>query len=765
MYNHRSLVPNTASQPSQGGGPPNPSGPGPSPQQQQQQAAAAAQQQHHHQAAAAAAAAAQQSSAPPGPPSSSAPPGPPTGPASGPSAATAAAVAAAQNASQARLADLLDFVKHEFDLLGNDAAQFKVQRDEMEHRITQQMNEVVLMQTHIYEIEKRHTQIVQQYEEEVKRLRSLLDSRGVPFEHGVGGPAPSTGAPAGGPPHLPSSGATGPPPIASAGAAPPASSSGAGSSAGIFGPNGNGSGPPPLNDGSYARGGANGYERERDLGGPPGKGDANSKRLRMEQPGGPGGYPGPRPPSPGMERERERDSWIKKEERERERERVAREDKWDRERERERMGGLGPGPAQSPHGAPPLPPSTSYSRDVQHRDLRDRERVERPGEGSGGSGSGNASPGDAGGAAAGNVSLANLSDMDPDDVPRELKKEGSDWLAIFNPKVKRVLDVNLVHTFIHESVVCCVRFSADGKFLATGCNRSAQIYDTKTGAKTCVLTDQSANSKGDLYIRSVCFSPDGKNLATGAEDRQIRIWDIAKKKVKHLFQGHKQEIYSLDYSKDGRIIASGSGDKTVRIWDVESGQLLHTLYTSPGLEHGPSEAGVTSVSISADNKMVAAGALDTLVRVWDTQTGKQLERLKSHKDSIYSVSFAPDGKSLVSGSLDKTLKMWDLSGTSKALADGRSDEKAGNATCATTFVGHKDYVLSVSCSPDGQWVASGSKDRGVQFWDPKTAQTQFVLQGHKNSVIAINLSPAGGLLATGSGDFNARIWSYERIAN
>ncbi len=125
--------------------------------------------------------------------------------------------------------------------------------------------------------------------------------------------------------------------------------------------------------------------------------------------------------------------------------------------------------------------------------------------------------------------------MDPDEIPKDLKKEGPDWLAIFNPKVKRTLDVNLVHTFLHESVVCCVRFSADGKYLATGCNKSAQIFDTKTGAKTCVLTDQNANSKGDLYIRSVCFSPDGKCLATGAEDRQIRIWDIKSKKVKHLF--------------------------------------------------------------------------------------------------------------------------------------------------------------------------------------------------------------------------------------
>ena len=63
-------------------------------------------------------------------------------------------------------------------------------------------------------------------------------------------------------------------------------------------------------------------------------------------------------------------------------------------------------------------------------------------------------------------------------------------------------------------------------------------------------------------------------------------------------------------------------------------------------------------------------------------------------------------------------------------------------------------------SPDGAWVVSGSKDRGVQFWNPKDAQTQLMLQGHKNSVISIDLSPAGGLLATGSGDWQARVCEW-----
>jgi general transcriptional corepressor TUP1 len=68
-----------------------------------------------------------------------------------------------------------------------------------------------------------------------------------------------------------------------------------------------------------------------------------------------------------------------------------------------------------------------------------------------------------------------------------------------------------------------VRFSRDGKYVATGCNRSAQIFDVTTGHNVATLQDETVDKDGDLYIRSVCFSPDGKYLATGAEDKQIRV--------------------------------------------------------------------------------------------------------------------------------------------------------------------------------------------------------------------------------------------------
>jgi glucose repression regulatory protein TUP1 len=77
--------------------------------------------------------------------------------------------------------------------------------------------------------------------------------------------------------------------------------------------------------------------------------------------------------------------------------------------------------------------------------------------------------------------------------------------------------------------------------------------------------DESINTNEDLYIRSVCFSPDGVYLATGAEDKLIRVWDISRGRVKLKLQGHDQDIYSLEWTKDGKYIISGSGDKTTKV--------------------------------------------------------------------------------------------------------------------------------------------------------------------------------------------------------
>ncbi|ORX51529.1 transcriptional repressor TUP1 [Piromyces finnis] len=383
--------------------------------------------------------------------------------------------------------------------------------------------------------------------------------------------------------------------------------------------------------------------------------------------------------------------------------------------------------------------------------------------------------------------VTGVCNLDPDKIPREYKREGQDWLVVYNPKAPRLLNVELYHNLEHDSVVCCVKFSSDGKYLATGCNRVSQIFDVASCTKVCELVEKTTQKEGDLYIRSVCFSPCGRYLATGAEDKIVRVWDIKKKQILYNWEGHDQDIYSLDWSKDGKTIVSGSGDRTVKVWNLDTKSCTLTMKnendpTMPiGNDNQMKDSGVTSVAISPiDGLCVAAGSLDKIVRLWDTRTGKLLERFDGHTDSVYSVAFSNDGKSIVSGSLDKTLKIWDISPQtlqylrSEEIRD-KNFEPIINKNCRHTFTGHRDFVLSVGFSSSQQyenresneWVVSGSKDRTVTFWnanqvyngDPTTV-AQFMLQGHNNSVISIALSPIGGMFATGSGDRKARIWRY-----
>ncbi|KAL1747998.1 WD40-repeat-containing domain protein [Schizophyllum fasciatum] len=336
----------------------------------------------------------------------------------------------------------------------------------------------------------------------------------------------------------------------------------------------------------------------------------------------------------------------------------------------------------------------------------------------------------------------------------QLEHNGGDYRVVFNPEAKRVLTVNLLHTFPHTSVVTCVRISRDGKYLATGCNRTTQIYDLATGHKICTLEDESVRRTGDLYIRCVCFSPDGKYLATGAEDGLIRIWDISRRRIWRTLHSQQNAVYSVVFSHDGKVVVAGS-ERTMRSWDlIEPSNNKVFAIDEYGKTTTDPDNGITSIDISPNGHLVAAGSLDASVRIWDLATGQLLGRLCGHKDSVYSVRLTPDGRGLISGSFDTTMKHWNIPTATSA------GEHRGIDRCTMSFEGHTKFVLTVAVSPDGQWVASGSKDCSVMLWDAQTATRQCTLISGHNSVISVDFSPTAPMLATGSGDKQARVWSY-----
>ena len=105
---------------------------------------------------------------------------------------------------------------------------------------------------------------------------------------------------------------------------------------------------------------------------------------------------------------------------------------------------------------------------------------------------------------------------DRNDKLEEFKVQNSnDWAVVYNPNVKATVNINLLHNLDHSDVVCCVKFSHDGKKIATGTNNgSTHIFDVETGNLQVVLSEvnSSINNK-EIHVRSVTFSPGKKKIS------------------------------------------------------------------------------------------------------------------------------------------------------------------------------------------------------------------------------------------------------------
>ncbi|EXM16382.1 hypothetical protein V3481_010651 [Fusarium oxysporum f. sp. vasinfectum] len=111
--------------------------------------------------------------------------------------------------------------------------------------------------------------------------------------------------------------------------------------------------------------------------------------------------------------------------------------------------------------------------------------------------------------------------------------------------------------------------------------------------------------------------------------------------------------------------------------------------------------------------------------------------LKGNGNAVYSVSFSPDGQYLASASRDKTIRIWDTT--------------TGN--CQATLEGHGDVVQSVAFSPDGQYLASGSEDETIKIWDATTGHCQATLNVGR-SLNTIRFDEIGSRLLTNASIFD-----------
>lgn len=252
------------------------------------------------------------------------------------------------------------------------------------------------------------------------------------------------------------------------------------------------------------------------------------------------------------------------------------------------------------------------------------------------------------------------------------------------------------------------------------------------------------------------LSKQGKIFARGYVNGEIRLRDTFSGAIEAKMRGHKPYfgaskkstgVRALAFSEDGNTLASGSDDKTVRIWNTKRHSKKATLKGHTGW--------ITAIVFSRDGNTLASGDTDSTIRVWDVKKKKELAVVKGHTNTIVGLTFTNDGKNLASASADGTIRFW-TSGTWK--------EETIFAKGHTEWV--RDVAFSeddsfVSSAMFNNTVQSYDVKTGHLFNDFNGA--------HQQQTYAVQLSQDATLIAchevNGAISFNIQGWITDRFHN
>jgi len=239
----------------------------------------------------------------------------------------------------------------------------------------------------------------------------------------------------------------------------------------------------------------------------------------------------------------------------------------------------------------------------------------------------------------------------------------------------------------HKGAVWGVDLNAKATKAASGAaDFSAKIWDAVTGEESITLAHNH-------IVKSVNFSGDSQLLATGSNDKKLRIFDLEHHEDGPLtvFEGHTSGLKQVLFSGPGneQSLISAGDDKTLRLWDARTGkECRSTDFEDPigGVELSRDGQTLTvawgntvtfcdsftlektkevkvptlvySASLLKENKIFVCGGEDLKLYKYNYDTGEEIENFKGHFGAIHCVRFAPDGELYASGSEDGTLRLW-----------------------------------------------------------------------------------------------------------
>lgn len=294
----------------------------------------------------------------------------------------------------------------------------------------------------------------------------------------------------------------------------------------------------------------------------------------------------------------------------------------------------------------------------------------------------------------------------------------------------------------HQQTVRSVAWSPDGKTIASGANDRLLLTWNTNGM---VQGQQQLAAQ----VRAVAWSPDSQRLAAGVANHIALFNAINGLMQQQVVDAHNKTVTVLAWSPQQPLrLLSGSLDMQAIVWNIP-GFTQQTDF----MHH---TAAIFSGSWAADGQTVATSSEGGVVRVWNASSGQEIHGYYLDAQlPMRALAFAPTGAILAVGGDDGIVRLW------SGLACQQQQQGGFGSQCMDTpqrLNAHMGIICTLAWSLDGRLLATGGDDGTLAIWYPTQSQTPL-LRVHLNApVLSLAWSPHGKQVATASGN-NVTLWN------